>query len=272
MAGLYSLKKTVIDIGKRVYNRGYVAANDGNISVRLDSDRILITPTGVSKGFMEPDSLVICDMEGKPVNSTVLPSSEVKMHIAAYQARKDIFGIVHAHPPYATAFGITGIPLTQAMLPEVILTLGGIPLVEYGTPGTDALSKPLKNYLNDYDAFLMQNHGALTLGKDLISAYYRMETLEHFAHIAFVSHLLGKIHTLPGPEVDKLLEMRKESGGAGLFKPSACNTTNGNACSILDPGETVIEKSSSETVTVGKDTIPEETIRGIVRTLLKDLT
>ncbi|MBN1355721.1 class II aldolase/adducin family protein [bacterium] len=272
MTGLHAIKKEIVEIGRRIYNRGYAAANDGNISVRLDSERIVITPTGVSKGFMDPDSMVICSLEGKSLTRNACPSSEIKMHLTVYANRPEIQSVVHAHPPYATAFGITGIPLTQAMLPEVIMTLGGIPLVEYGTPGTDALSRPLIPYIKDHDAFLMQNHGALTIGNDLSTAYYRMETLEHFAHIAFISHLLGKIHTLPGPEVSKLLDIRRKQGGTGVFHPTACNSAAADACAILETGETVVESAITGASGPKPQEISEHFIAELVRKLLRELS
>ncbi|MBN1552879.1 class II aldolase/adducin family protein [bacterium] len=268
MANLHQLKKQIIDIGKLTYNRGFVAANDGNISARLDDNRIVITPTGVSKGALSPETLVICDMSGKALSSEGKPSSEILMHLKVYQLRKDIFGIVHAHPPYATAFGIAGIPLSQAVLPEVIMTLGAIPLVKYGTPGTQALSEPLTDFLPNHDAFILQNHGALAIGKDLQTAYFRMETLEHFAHIAFVSYLLGKIHTLPDEEVKKLLQMRAKSGFTGEFQPVTCEDQK-EACAILEPGATLVGHPSENTSTSkSSDSVTYSAIQSIVADII----
>ncbi len=234
------LKKEIVEIGRRIYARGYVAANDGNISARIDDQSIVISPTGVSKGFMTPEMMVITDMNGTPRNKTSKASSEIHMHLKIYEKRSDINAIVHAHPPYSTAFSVSGIPLTQATLPEVIITLGGIPLAEYGTPGTSELFDHLMNYVHDYDAFLLQNHGALAIGQDLTRAYFRMETLEHCAHITYIAHQLGRINTLSTSEVNKLLEQRKNLGLHTHFKGQTCSAANFDACSILADNQTVI--------------------------------
>jgi L-fuculose-phosphate aldolase len=265
VATLYQLKKEMVEIGRRIYQKGFVAANDGNISTRLDDDRILITPTGVSKGFMNEDEMIICDMKGKVLSDNGKPSSEIYMHLKVYEERNDVKGIVHAHPPYATAFGVAGIPLKQAILPEVIILLGGIPLAEYGTPGTEEIFKPLLKHLKNYNAFLLQNHGALAIGPDMMTAYFRMETLEHCAHITFLSHLLGSIHTLSPGDVEKLLSQRKKYGLTGEFAPQTC-TTQDDACRLLEKGETVI--SSSTPPKTETSPISEQTVKTLVSEII----
>ena len=198
MNNLISIKRDLVEVGRRVYARGYVASNAGTISARLDDQRVVITPTGVSKGFMSPEDMCVVDLDGKVVQGTKKPSSEVFMHLAVYKNRPDINSVCHAHPAYATGFAVAGIPLDKCILPEVIIALGGIPVVEYGTPGTEEFFRPVLKVLDKYDAFLLANHGALTIGKDIFNAYHKMETLEHFAHIAFVAQQLEK-H--PGPVV-----------------------------------------------------------------------
>lgn len=212
MVTLQSLKRDLVEAGRRVYARGYVASNDGNISARLDGNRVVITPTGVSKGFMTPEDMVVVDLDGKVVQGTKKPSSEVYMHLNIYRKRADVMSVCHAHPPYATGFAVARIPLDQCVLPEVIIVLGGIPLVEYGTPGTEEFYKPVLAIIDKYDAFLLANHGALTVGKDVFNAYYKMETLEHFAHIAFVAQQLGAINTLNPQQVQKLTDLRQKFG------------------------------------------------------------
>lgn len=207
-----SLKKDILEVGRRTYMRGYVASNDGNISARLDRKHILITPTGVSKGFMKPSDLITVDMNGKVVNGKKKPSSEIFMHLHVYKERPDVNSICHAHPPYATGFAVAGIPLDQYVLPEVIITLGTIPLVPYGTTGTEEFYKPLLPLLQEYDAFLLANHGALTVGSDVFSAYYKMEILEHYAHIIFIARNLGKVTTLNDEQVQKLIALREPYG------------------------------------------------------------
>jgi L-fuculose-phosphate aldolase len=194
----YPVRRDICEAGRRIYQRGYVAANDGNISARIGANRILCTPTGVSKGFISEDMLAVCDMEGKQVAGQLKISSEI------YQLRGDIHAIVHAHPPTATGFAVAGIELTQCVLPEVIVNLGEIPLASYGTPGGPDIVEPMKPLLKDHDAVLMANHGVVTLGKDVLDAHFKMETVEHFARISLVAHQLNSVHTLDAQQVADL--------------------------------------------------------------------
>jgi L-fuculose-phosphate aldolase len=209
---LVSLKKEIIEIGKRVYARGYVASNDGNISARINKKHILITPTGISKGFMKMSDLIVVDMNGKVISGKKKPSSEIQMHLHIYKERTDVNSVCHLHPPYATGFAVAGIPLDQFILQEVIITLGTIPLVPYGTTGTEELYKPLLPVLQNYDAFLLANHGALTVGTDVFNAYYKMETLEHVAQIVFIAKQLGNLNILSAEQVQKLTALREKFG------------------------------------------------------------
>ncbi len=161
---------------------------------------------------MKPSDLITVDMNGKVVNGKKKPSSEIFMHLHVYKERPDVNSICHAHPPYATGFAVAGIPLDQYVLPEVIITLGTIPLVPYGTTGTEEFYKPLLPLLQEYDAFLLANHGALTVGSDVFSAYYKMEILEHYAHIIFIARNLGKVTTLNDEQVQKLIALREPYG------------------------------------------------------------
>jgi L-fuculose-phosphate aldolase len=224
VSNLLTLKREIVEVGRRVYQRGYVASNDGNISARLDDKRIVITPTGVSKGFMSPEDLIVVDMDGKVVSGAKKPSSEVFMHISVYKNRPDVNSVCHAHPPYATGFAVAGIPLDKCILPEVIIVLGGIPIVEYGTPGTAEFFKPVLKIIDKYDAFLLANHGALTIGKDVVNAYHKMETLEHFAHIAFVAQQLGHMNVLNTEQVRKLTDLREKFGIRTDVGCSTCET------------------------------------------------
>jgi L-fuculose-phosphate aldolase len=189
-----------------------VAANDGNISVRMSDDRVLCTPTGVSKGFLSEDMLAICDMDGTQVAGSMKISSEVRMHLEVYKMRSDINAVVHAHPPTATGFAVAGIELTQCILPEVILGLGGIPLAQYGTPGGPEIVEPMKPLIEEYDAILMANHGVVTMGKHVMDAHFKMETVEHFAKIALAAHQLGAVNTLERKQVDDLIGIRSRYG------------------------------------------------------------
>ena len=181
------LREDIVQVGRLVYQKGWVAANDGNISIRLDQDRLLCTPTGVSKGMMDPDDLIICDMQGHKLVGKKERTSEILMHLTVYQMRPDIKAVVHAHPPVATGFATAGKPLNQALLPEVIIGLGCVPLAEYGLPGTPELTDPMLPYIPKYDAILMANHGAVCYGEDVFKAFFKMETVEHYARIALVA-------------------------------------------------------------------------------------
>src|SRR5688572_3496759 len=161
------LRRQIVEIGKLLYQKGWVAANDGNISARLSPERMLATPTGVSKGLMREDDLIVCDMQGRKLEGRRERTSEILMHLTIYEARPDVQAVVHAHPPVATGFAVAGRALDQALLPEVIVNLGCVPLASYGLPGTGELSDTLRPYIGDYDALLMANHGAVAYGCDL---------------------------------------------------------------------------------------------------------
>jgi L-fuculose-phosphate aldolase len=212
-----SLRADIVEVGRRVYARGYVASNDGNISVRLDGNRLLATPTGVSKGDMTPDMMVVTDLEGRKLSGERTPSTELLMHLEVYRSRPDVQAVVHAHPPLATGFAVAGIPLDRAVLAEVVTTLGSIPIAEYGTPSTPELADAVRTYIKAHDGLLLANHGALTAGKDLFAAYYKMETIEHFARISLVARLLGREHLLSREEVIRLQGLR---GTYGIKAPA----------------------------------------------------
>ncbi len=206
------LRQDIVDVGRLVFQKGWVAANDGNISIRLDENRVLCTPTATSKGLLTVDDLIICDMQGNKIEGRKERTSEIAMHLLIYRMRPDIKSVVHAHPPVATGYATAGRPLNQALLPEVIIGLGCVPLADYGLPGTDAVTDGMIPYIPKYDAILMANHGATCYGSDVYSAYFRMETTEHYARIALVAELLGGPTLLPREEVNKLFESRSRYG------------------------------------------------------------
>jgi L-fuculose-phosphate aldolase len=207
-----SLRADIVEVGRRMYARGYTASNDGNISVRLGSDRLLMTPKSVCKGFMTPDMMCITDLEGKKLQGDRDPSTEMLMHLEVYRRRADVQAVVHAHPPTATGFAVAGIPLDRAVLAEVVATLGSIPIAEYATPSTSELPAAVAKYIKAYDGMLLANHGALTVGADLFAAYYKMETIEHFAKISLVARLLGREHLIAREEVERIQELRNTYG------------------------------------------------------------
>ncbi len=205
-------RRDICTAGRWIHSRGYVAATDGNISVRLDSRRILTSPTGMSKGMMVPDDLVITDPQGRKISGRREASSELAMHLLIYNRRPDVHSVVHAHPPTATAHAAAGIPLNKALLSELIISLGCIPVAPYGTPGTQELSDALEPMVQHYDAILLANHGVVTCGPDLMTAFFRVETLEHFAKVSLMTELLGKQVLLSGRDVEKLLVARARYG------------------------------------------------------------
>lgn len=201
-------REEIVRYGRMLHEHGFVAAMDGNLSVRLDEERILVTPTCVSKGAMRPTDLVIVDLDGKRVAGRRNVTSEIAMHLLIYEMRSDVNAIVHAHPPTATGFAAAGVPLTEPLVCEVVVGLGCIPLARYGTPGTEELPQTLKPYVPDHDAILMSNHGVVAYSDTLEHAYMKMEIVEHFAQIALVTHLLGKQQPLSGGDVEKLMLVR----------------------------------------------------------------
>jgi L-fuculose-phosphate aldolase len=212
-----TLRGDIVEVGRRMYARGYTASNDGNISVRLGSDRLLMTPKGVCKGFMTPDMMCITDLDGRKLQGDRDPSSEMLMHLEVYRQRQDVQAVVHAHPPTATGFAVAGIPLDRAVLAEVLTTLGSIPIAEYATPSTRELPEAVRKYIKAHDGMLLANHGALTVGGDLYSAYYKMETIEHFARISLVARLLGRENLISREEVMRLQDLR---GTYGIKAPA----------------------------------------------------
>src|SRR5215467_9658236 len=210
----HQLRQDIVEIGRRLWTRGYTASNDGNISVRLDGGRLLMTPASVCKGFMTPDMMVVTDLDGKVISAAPgrKPSSEMLMHLVAYRHRPDVGAVVHAHPPTATGFAVAGIALDRAVLAEVVTTLGSIPIAEYATPSTAELPEAVRKYIRAHDGMLLANHGALTVGGDLFSAYYKMETIEHFAKISLVARLLGRENLISRDEVRRLQELRGTYG------------------------------------------------------------
>lgn len=205
--------KELIEICHRVYERGYVSAYDGNISVKIYENRFLITRSGVCKGEVSEDDILEIDSAGKLLNGKGKLTTEAKIHLFAYSKREDVNAVVHCHPVYATGFATFGEGLTKNILPEVILTLGKVPLCEYGTPSTDELAKNMEPFINDSWAMLLRNHGAVTFGKTLKEAYFKMEKLEQSAKIIFIARMLGGEKEIPQEKVTELLGIAKATYG-----------------------------------------------------------
>ena len=211
------IKIEMCEIGKRVYNRGMVAANDGNFSVKLSENEFLCTPTGVSKGFMTPEYICKVDAEGNVIeaNEGFKPSSEIKMHMRVYKEREDVKAVVHAHPMYATTFAVCGLPLTEPIMPEAVLSLGTVPLAKYGTPSTMEIPDAVSEYLPYYDSVLLENHGALSYADSLMGAYHKMESLEFYARLLYQAKMLGGPKELTDEQVKRLYGMRRQYGLTG---------------------------------------------------------
>ena len=204
------LREQICDVCHKMWQLGWVAANDGNVSAKLEDGTFLATPTGMSKSFITPEKLVHIDKTGKVLDALegYRPSSEIKMHLRCYEEREDVGAVLHAHPPVATGFAVANIPLDDYSMIETVIALGSIPVTPYGTPSTQEVPDAIAPYLPEHDAMLLQNHGALTVGADVITAYYRMETLELFAKISLNARLLGgRRAIIMSGEYDKVLPM-----------------------------------------------------------------
>ena len=218
------VKKTLVDICHRLYNKGFVSATDGNVSVRLRNGNILTTRTAVNKGMVTADDLVEVDAGGKPITVNRLPSTEIGMHILIYSQRPDVNAVVHAHPTYATGFAAARQALDGCVFPEVIVGLGAVPLAEYATPSTQEVAASLIPHVKSADAILLANHGVVTYGKDPYDAYFKMEKVEHAAHITFVARLLGGEKALSSEQVEKLRAISQSAYGKDFTNKPACDT------------------------------------------------
>ena len=227
-----------------IYEKGYVASTDGNISTRLPDGHIMCTPTICNKGFVRPEDMVIIDRNGQRIKGERKASSEMAMHLLVYEMRPDAHAVVHAHPACATAFAAAGIPLNKALISEVVLALGCIPLAEYGTPGTPELTDQLRPFVKNFDALLMSNHGVVTYGTNLEDAYNRMDTVEHFAKISIYTKILGRERLLSNEDVEKLWVQRQKyyglEGSDAKSKDPMCPVTDGLSETIsLTRGELI---------------------------------
>lgn len=210
-------REVMCDICHKMWQLGWVAANDGNLSVRLPNGDFLATPTGISKSFITPEKLVVIDADGNVLEAEngYRPSSEIKMHLRCYKEREDVGAVLHAHPPTATGYAVAHVPLDRYTMIETVAAIGSIPVTPYGTPSTYEVPDAIAPYLQEHDVLLLANHGALTVGADAITAYYRMETLELFAKISLTAHLLGGEKEISEENIQKLIDLRKYYGITG---------------------------------------------------------
>lgn len=225
------IRKAICEVGRRMYARNLVSATDGNISVRLGSDRFLCTPSGVSKGFMNPNDVIVADGKGTKISGDGKVTTEFFTHVAAYEARPDVNAVVHAHPPKAIGFTLAGVSLAECVLPEVVYSIGGIPTTEYATPSSPEGAAVVRKYIVDCDALMLDRHGALTVGVDVFDAYFKLEKIEHAAESLLTAQALGRVQSLSAKQVDKLYGIRESYGVSGkLFKCTSCG------CVLEDPG------------------------------------
>jgi L-fuculose-phosphate aldolase len=247
------LKEDLCEAGRRLYANGFIAAMEGNLSIRTGENEVIGTPAGVCKGYLTPEMLVTCDMEGKERSSGRI-STEIQMHLSVYRARPDVKAVVHAHPPKCTGFAVAGVPLNKAVLAEVVVTLGCIPLADYATPSTKELAESVDQLVRTSDGVLLSNHGALTVGRDILDAYYKMEVIEHFAEITLISRQLGGERLLPRREVSRLLDLRQK-----VYRLEG--PPGGDACPVsaesVGNGDEMVQLTRGELVTLISDAIRE---------------
>ncbi|MFC2075150.1 class II aldolase/adducin family protein [Bdellovibrionota bacterium] len=204
-----AIRNKIVTICRWMHERGYIASTDGNVSVRLSTDLLLMTPSGVNKGHLTPDQILVTDLEGKKITGEKEPSSEILMHLKVYALREDVQAIIHAHPPISTAFSVAGKSLSIPALTEVVLTLGEIPTAPYATPSTDEVPKSIASLIESHDALILERHGSLTVGSNLSEAYNNLERIEHAAEILFYASQLGGIRPLPEDEIRRLQNLGK---------------------------------------------------------------
>lgn len=262
MMSPYEIKKEICEIGRRIYNNGFVAANDGNISVKVNDNEFYCTPTGVSKGFMTPDMIIRIDGTGKKIEGKLNPSSEIKMHLRVYRERPDVNAVVHAHPPTATAFTVAGLPMDKYILPEAVLVLGDVPTCDYGTPSTEEIPDSLMPFIQNHDAFLLKNHGALTVGNTLTKAFFVMEEVEFNAKISAIAYQLGGIEEIPCDDLIKLMELRKKFQMPGRHPGcKKCPNLGTENCKCKDnlPGSCGSAQTAAQPAAANSDLVAEVT-------------
>ena len=268
----YQAKELILDIGRRMYTKNYIAANDGNITCKTSPDSIWATPTGVSKGYMKAEDLIKMNLDGTIIQQGNLkPSSEIKMHLGVYLENPMIQGVCHAHPPVSTSFAIAGISLDSPTYTEALLNLGTIPVVHYETPGTQEIPDSVAPYCKNYNAVLMANHGALTWGTSLMEAWYRMESVEHYAMILmYTGHIIGKANLLSCDQIQALIKSREKSGIRSGGIPPCCSAIANN---LTDIGASISTKEipGSTAQTKSADQVNSADIEAIVRAVLKKM-
>ncbi len=270
----YRVKLDIIEVGKRLHGRGWISATDGNISVKLDANRIITTPTGVHKGYLTPDDFVIVDMEGNQLEGKAKPSSELAMHLACYKERPDINSVIHAHATYCIVLSVAGIKMAKCLLPEVIFTLGSIPTADYAPPTTEQVALSVIGPIKKHDAIILERHGSLTVGIDLFDAHNKLERMEHVAEITYHSRQLGSATPLTDNQVGELLAIKEQLSGKKLTPSDNCNSCNAcgkygsEALPNLECPSAEIEDSAMVSVI---DKVPAELVELITREVVAEL-
>jgi L-fuculose-phosphate aldolase len=242
------LRQDIVEVCRRMHERGLISGSDGNVSIKLGSDRILSTPSGVNKGFMQPRDLIITDMRGKKLQGDYKPTTEIFMHIEVYKRRDDVRSVIHAHPPYTVAFSIAGQKLPQCIMPEIVMTFGTIPTTRYATPCTEEGPEVIAELIGQCEALILERHGSLTVGDDVYSAYNKLEKVEHSAEVSAIARGLGPVKPLPKDEIAKLLQLREKLGLKGRVYPcnecGMCTTISRTASGA--EGHSVVQSISEE--------------------------
>lgn len=241
-------KRVILEIGRRMYAKNFVASNDGNISCKVSDNTLWCTPTGVSKGYMTSDMLVLMNVDGTVLRGNRRPSSEVKMHLRVYKENPSVKAVVHAHPPAATSYAIAGLPLNQAILTEAVMGIGEIPLAPYAMPGTEEVPDSIAPFVNTHNGCLLANHGALTWGKDAMEAWMRMESVEYYALVSMYTRgLIGQVNELTNDQVERLIERRTKSGITTGGRPHCrdCESAGTSACLCCRENQEISDSSVS---------------------------
>lgn len=229
-----TVREQIVECCRRMHERGLISGGEGNVSVRVGRSRIVVTPSGVNKGFLKTADLVVTDLDGRVVKGHGRPSSEIRVHLAAYRVRPEVGAVVHAHPPTAVAFTIAGVSLAQCVIPEAIITLGEVGMAPYVTPTTEALAAEVERLLVNHDVVMMDRHGSVTLGRDVFEAYDRLESLEHTARITFMARSLGPLKPLPREEIERLRALGRAMGWRSNFASCEGCTVCGTKGSASD--------------------------------------
>jgi len=262
-------RKDIVEVCKRIHQKGWISSTDGNVSVRLGRDRVLITPTGVHKGYMSERDLIVVDMDGNLRSGSLKPTSEITLHLTCYRERPGIGAVVHAHPTMSVAFSLAGIKLAKCLLPEVVFTLGSIPTAEYAPPTTGEVAESIRAYVKDYDAIILERHGSLTVGRDVYEAYNTLERMEHVAEMTYHARQLGQVEPLSAGQIEKLQAIGDQRGWPRRkVETAACNDCN--ACNRLSPGRNCAEKdkpgSTVHDTPAGHGASPGPVTAGVIAT------